>query len=40
LPIEYSAIGTTLDVELFGEHVAATVEREPLWDPKGERIKS
>jgi 4-methylaminobutanoate oxidase (formaldehyde-forming) len=40
LPIEYSAIGTTLDVELFGERIIATVEREPLWDAKSERIKA
>ncbi len=40
LPIEHSAIGTAFDVELFGERIAATVEREPLWDPKGERIKT
>lgn len=40
LPLEHAAIGTTLDVELFGERIAATVEREPLWDPKGERIKA
>jgi 4-methylaminobutanoate oxidase (formaldehyde-forming) len=40
LPIEHSAIGTVLDVELFGERIAAMVEREPLWDPRGERVKT
>ncbi len=40
LPLEHAAIGTVLDVELFGDRIAATVEREPLWDPKGERIKA
>ena len=40
LPLEHAALGTALDVELFGERIAATVEREPLWDPKGERIKA
>jgi len=39
LPLEHTVIGTALDVELFGERIPATVEREPLWDPKGERIK-
>ncbi|MBI5029016.1 MAG: FAD-dependent oxidoreductase [Chloroflexi bacterium] len=39
LPLEHSPVGTALDVELFGEHIVATVEHEPLWDPKGERIK-
>lgn len=39
LPMGYAAVGTTLDVEIIGERVAATVTAEPLWDPKGERIK-
>ncbi|MBI5651677.1 MAG: FAD-dependent oxidoreductase [Chloroflexi bacterium] len=39
LPLEHATVGTTLDVELFGERIVATVEREPLWDPRGERIK-
>ena len=40
LPIEHSAPGTALDVEILGERIAATVVREPLWDPKGARIKA
>ena len=40
LPIEYSKAGTELEVEFFGEQVCASVVRTPLWDPKGERIKS
>jgi 4-methylaminobutanoate oxidase (formaldehyde-forming) len=40
LPMEHTAIGTRLDVEIIGERIAAVVEREPLWDPKGERIKA
>jgi 4-methylaminobutanoate oxidase (formaldehyde-forming) len=40
LPIDYAAVGTALDVEILGERILATVEREPLWDPKGERIRS
>ncbi len=40
LPLEHATVGTTLDVELFGARVPAVVEREPLWDPKGERIKA
>jgi 4-methylaminobutanoate oxidase (formaldehyde-forming) len=39
LPMEFSAVGTKLDIEYFGERIDAVVEREPLWDPKGERIK-
>jgi len=40
LPIEYAKVGTRLEIEYFGEPVGAVVEREPLWDSKGERIKS
>jgi 4-methylaminobutanoate oxidase (formaldehyde-forming) len=40
LPLAHAGIGTALDVELFGERIGAVVEREPLWDPKGERIKA
>ena len=40
LPIEYSKVGTELEVELFGEWIGAVVARAPLWDPKGERIKA
>jgi 4-methylaminobutanoate oxidase (formaldehyde-forming) len=32
--------GTAVEVEVFGEWVAAEVATEPLWDPKGERIRS
>jgi 4-methylaminobutanoate oxidase (formaldehyde-forming) len=39
LPIEYSEPGTTIDVLWFGERIAATVEREPLYDPANSRIK-
>jgi len=40
LPVEYAAVGTSLDVDILGERIEATVEREPLWDPRGERIKA
>ena len=40
LPTEYAKPGTELDIEFFGEHVKATVQKMPLWDPKGERIKA
>ena len=40
LPIEYAKVGTELEIEYFGETVNVVVEREPLWDPKGARIKS
>ncbi len=40
LPIEYTKAGTELQVEFFGEQVQATVVQSPLWDPKGERVRS
>jgi glycine cleavage system T protein len=40
LPIEYAKVGTHLQVDVFGERVGAVVEKEPLWDAKGERIKA
>ena len=32
--------GTAVEVEVFGEWVAAEVAAEPLWDPTGERIRA
>jgi glycine cleavage system aminomethyltransferase T/glycine/D-amino acid oxidase-like deaminating enzyme len=32
--------GTALEVEVFGERVGASVVEAPLYDPKGERIRS
>ncbi len=40
LPVALAEPGTACEVEVFGERVAATVATEPLWDPKGERIRS
>ncbi len=40
LPIELAQVGTALDVEVFGRRVGAEVAAEPLWDPKGERIRA
>jgi 4-methylaminobutanoate oxidase (formaldehyde-forming) len=40
LPIELADIGVEFEVEFFGEQVGAVVVQSPLWDPKGERIKS
>jgi len=40
LPIEHSEIGTKVEVEMFGIKKLAIISAEPLFDPKGERIKS
>jgi 4-methylaminobutanoate oxidase (formaldehyde-forming) len=40
LPVEIADAEAELSVEVFGEHVDATVADDPLYDPKGERIKA
>ncbi|MFN8454266.1 MAG: FAD-dependent oxidoreductase [Anaerolineae bacterium] len=40
LPLEYSSAGTRLSVEIWGERIAAVVSSEPLWDPRGERVRA
>ena len=40
LPVELAKPGTRLSVECFGVEVQASVEKEPLYDPKGEKIKA
>lgn len=40
LPLEISVPGTLLEGEFFGERIALRVEKEPLWDPRGERVRS
>ncbi|MGQ0668629.1 MAG: GcvT family protein [Actinomycetota bacterium] len=40
LPVELADIGTQLTVEVFGRRVDAEVAAEPLWDPRGERIRA
>jgi len=40
LPIEIAKPGTMLTVECFGVEIEAVVERGPLYDPKGERVRA
>jgi 4-methylaminobutanoate oxidase (formaldehyde-forming) len=40
LPLKLAKPGTRLETELFGERIGLTVEKEPLYDPKGEKIKA
>jgi glycine cleavage system aminomethyltransferase T/glycine/D-amino acid oxidase-like deaminating enzyme len=40
LPVDLAVEGTPVEVEYFGDRVAATVAAEPLWDPKGERLRA
>jgi len=39
LPAEYSCPGQQVDVEIFGEWVGGEVTAEPLFDPRGERLR-
>jgi 4-methylaminobutanoate oxidase (formaldehyde-forming) len=39
LPAELAKAGTRLSVEVFGSAVPAEVHPEPLYDPKGERLR-
>jgi glycine cleavage system aminomethyltransferase T/glycine/D-amino acid oxidase-like deaminating enzyme len=40
LPVELATEGTAVEVEYFGERLAARVAPDPLVDPKGERLRS
>jgi glycine cleavage system aminomethyltransferase T len=40
LPAELAAPGTPVEVEYFDERLPATVAEDPLWDPKGERLRA
>ena len=40
LPVELAVEGTPVEVEYFGDRLAGTVAAEPLWDPKGERLRA
>jgi glycine cleavage system aminomethyltransferase T/glycine/D-amino acid oxidase-like deaminating enzyme len=40
LPVGKSAVGQRAEVEVFGEWVGCEVAVEPLYDPKGDRIRS
>jgi glycine cleavage system aminomethyltransferase T/glycine/D-amino acid oxidase-like deaminating enzyme len=39
LPTSAAEPGSAVEVEIFGDWVAGTVAEEPLFDPKGERIR-
>jgi glycine cleavage system aminomethyltransferase T len=40
LPLGLAKPGTRLEIEWFGERIGVDVMREPLFDPKNERIKA
>jgi glycine cleavage system aminomethyltransferase T len=40
LPVDVATVGTRVEVEYFGDRLAATAAAEPLWDPAGERLRA
>ncbi len=40
LPIEAARPGTPVEIEYFGERIPARVVEEPLYDPRGERVRA
>ena len=40
VPTAYTNPGTIVEVQLFGERYRATVMKEPLYDPRNERMKA
>ena len=40
LPAESAGPGTAVEVMVFGEWVPGVVAEQPLYDPKGERIRA
>ena len=40
VPVEHAEPGTAIAVDIFGEWVRAEVRAEPLYDPKGERVRA
>jgi glycine cleavage system T protein len=40
VPREHAEVGTRLAVDIFGDWIDAEVRAEPLYDPKGERVRA
>jgi 4-methylaminobutanoate oxidase (formaldehyde-forming) len=40
VPPDAARVGVRGEIDVFGEWIGAEVVREPLWDPKGERIRA
>ena len=40
LPVRYATPGTPLEIEVAAKRYKATVEKEPLYDPRNDRVKS
>jgi 4-methylaminobutanoate oxidase (formaldehyde-forming) len=40
VPVEHAEPGTRLSIDIFGDWVEAEIRPEPLYDPKGERVRA
>jgi 4-methylaminobutanoate oxidase (formaldehyde-forming) len=40
LPVAHAEVGTRLAVDIFGEWIDGEVRAEPLYDPKGARVRA
>ncbi len=40
LPLDYVKVGASVDILYFGERLPATVAKEPLYDPRGTKMKT
>jgi len=40
VPLPHTEPGTKLAVDIFGDWIEAEVRAEPLYDPKGERVRA
>ncbi len=40
VPVDHSKIGGPVEIEVFGEWIAGTIVRDPIYDPTGSRIRS
>ena len=40
LPVDLAKPGTRVSVECFGSEIQAEIQKEPLYDPRGEKIKA
>ena len=39
LPAEHAEPGTGVELDIFGEWIGGEVAKEPLFDPRGERVR-
>ena len=40
VPSEFARKGQAVEIEYFGARLAATISAEPLYDPKGLRLRA